>query len=56
MPNSRDMVGSVYRMSKTLAHRKKRVPAVGERNEEIYRGLLGIDTQEMRKLKEESVI
>jgi crotonobetainyl-CoA:carnitine CoA-transferase CaiB-like acyl-CoA transferase len=29
---------------------------VGEHNEEIYGGLLGIDAQEMQKLKEESVI
>jgi hypothetical protein len=33
-------------MSMTLAHRKKNVPAVGGRNEEIYCELLGIDTRE----------
>jgi CoA:oxalate CoA-transferase len=48
--------GSVYKMSKTPGDRKKRVPDVGEHNEEIYGGLLGIDAQEMQKLKEETVI
>jgi CoA:oxalate CoA-transferase len=50
------LIGSVYKMSKTPGDRKKRAPAVGEHNEEIYGGLLGIDAQEMQKLKEESVI
>jgi crotonobetainyl-CoA:carnitine CoA-transferase CaiB-like acyl-CoA transferase len=50
------LIGSVYKMSKTPGDRKKIIPAVGEHNEEIYSGLLGIDAQEMRKLKEESVI
>jgi CoA:oxalate CoA-transferase len=50
------LIGSVYKMSKTPGDRKKRVPDVGEHNEEIYGGLLGIDAQEMRKLKEESII
>jgi hypothetical protein len=49
LPNSRDIVGSVYRMSQTLARRKKRVPAVGEHQ-------LGIDAQEMRNLQEEPAI
>jgi crotonobetainyl-CoA:carnitine CoA-transferase CaiB-like acyl-CoA transferase len=48
--------GSVYKMSKTPGDRKKTVPAVGEHNEEIYRGLLGIGAQEIEKLKEESII
>jgi CoA:oxalate CoA-transferase len=48
--------GSVYKMSKTPGNRKMRVPAVGEHNQEIYGGLLGIDAREMQKLKEESVI
>jgi len=50
------LIGSVYKMSKTPGDRKKRVPAVGEHNEEIYCGLLGIDAQEMQKLREASVI
>ena len=50
------LIGSVYKMSRTPGDRKKRVPAVGEHNEEIYGGLLGIDAQEMQKLKDESVI
>jgi crotonobetainyl-CoA:carnitine CoA-transferase CaiB-like acyl-CoA transferase len=50
------LIGSVYKMSKTPGDRKKIVPEVGEHNEEIYCGLLGIDAQEMQKLKEESVI
>jgi crotonobetainyl-CoA:carnitine CoA-transferase CaiB-like acyl-CoA transferase len=48
--------GSVYKMSKTPGDRTKRVPAVGEHNEEVYRGFLGIDAQEMQKLKEKSII
>jgi CoA:oxalate CoA-transferase len=48
--------GSVYKMSKTPGDRKMRVPEVGEHNEEIYGGLLGIDAQEMQKLKEEGAI
>jgi crotonobetainyl-CoA:carnitine CoA-transferase CaiB-like acyl-CoA transferase len=50
------LIGSVYKMSKTPGDPKKIIPAVGEHNEEIYGGLLGIDAQEMQKLKEESVI
>jgi len=48
--------GSVYKMSKTPGDRRKRVPEVGEHNEEIYGGLLGIDAQEMQKLKDETII
>jgi formyl-CoA transferase len=50
------LTGSVYKMSKTPGDRRKIIPAVGEHNEEIYGGLLGIDAQEMQKLKEEGVI
>ncbi len=50
------LIGSVYKMSKTPGDRKKRIPTVGEHNEEIYCGLLGIDPQEMQRLKEESVV
>ena len=50
------LIGSVYKMSKTPGDRKKRAPEVGEHNEEVYSGLLGIDAEEIRKLKEESVI
>jgi CoA:oxalate CoA-transferase len=50
------LIGSVYKMSKTPGDRKKIISEVGEHNEEIYCGLLGIDAQEMQKLKEESVI
>jgi CoA:oxalate CoA-transferase len=50
------LIGSVYKMSKTPGDRKKINPAVGEHNEEIYGGLLGIDAQEMQKLKEENII
>jgi crotonobetainyl-CoA:carnitine CoA-transferase CaiB-like acyl-CoA transferase len=48
--------GSVYKMSKTPGDRKKRVPDVGEHNVDVYQELLGIDDEEMRKLKEEKVI
>jgi crotonobetainyl-CoA:carnitine CoA-transferase CaiB-like acyl-CoA transferase len=50
------LIGSVYKMSRTPGDRKAIVPKVGEHNEAIYCGLLGIDAQEMKKLKEESVI
>jgi crotonobetainyl-CoA:carnitine CoA-transferase CaiB-like acyl-CoA transferase len=48
--------GSVYKMSKTPGDRKQVVPAVGEHNKEIYGELLGIDAQEMQKLREEGAI
>jgi CoA:oxalate CoA-transferase len=50
------LTGSVYKMSKTPGDRKKRIPDVGEHNEEIYGELLGLDGQEMKKLKEEKII
>ena len=50
------LTGSVYKMSRTPGDRKKRTPAVGEHNQEIYGGLLGIDAPEIEKLREESVI
>jgi len=43
-------------MSKTPGDRKKRVPDVGEHNEEIYGELLGLDAGEMQKLKEDKII
>ncbi|MBN2321312.1 MAG: CoA transferase [Acidobacteria bacterium] len=48
--------GSVYKMSKTPGDRKKRVPDIGEHNIEVYRGLLGISDEDMKKLEEEKVI
>ncbi len=50
------LTGSVYKMSKTPGNRKMVVAAVGEHNQEIYGKLLGIDAEEMKKLKEESII
>jgi CoA:oxalate CoA-transferase len=50
------LIGSVYKMTKTPGDRRKRIPEVGEHNEEIYKGLLEIDAQEMKKLEEEKVI
>jgi CoA:oxalate CoA-transferase len=50
------LIGSVYKMSKTPGDRKKIIPAVGEHNQEVYSGFLGINAQEMQKLKEEGVI
>ena len=51
-----NLSGSVYKMSKTPGDRRKRIPAVGEHNEEIYGGLLGIDAQEIQKLRQEGII
>jgi len=48
--------GSVYKMSKTPGDRRMRVADVGEHNEEIFGGLLGLDAEEMKKLREEKVI
>jgi CoA:oxalate CoA-transferase len=48
--------GSVYKMSKTPGDRTKRIPEVGEHNQEIYGVLLGIDPQQIQRLKEEKVI
>ncbi len=50
------LTGSVYKMSKTPGNRRMIAPAVGEHNEEIYSGLLGIGAQELQKLREEGVI
>ncbi len=48
--------GSVYKMTKTPGNRKMRVPEVGEHNQEVYGGILGLDAQEMKKLKDDSII
>jgi CoA:oxalate CoA-transferase len=48
--------GSVYKMSKTPGNRKLSIPLVGEHNQEIYGDLLGIDPEEMERLKEEGAI
>ena len=50
------LVGSVYKMSRTPGNRKMRVPEVGEHNEEIYRGLLEMNEEELKKLRDEKVI
>jgi crotonobetainyl-CoA:carnitine CoA-transferase CaiB-like acyl-CoA transferase len=48
--------GSVYKMSKTPGDRRMRVPDVGEHNEEIYRGLLGLHAEEIQVLKKGKII
>ncbi|HTY63468.1 MAG TPA: CoA transferase [Acidobacteriota bacterium] len=48
--------GSVYKMSKTPGDRKKIAPEVGQHNEEIYGGLLGLDAEEIQRLRDESII
>jgi CoA:oxalate CoA-transferase len=50
------LIGSVYKMSKTPGDRRKRISEVGEHNEEIYKGLLEMDAQEMKRLEEEKII
>jgi crotonobetainyl-CoA:carnitine CoA-transferase CaiB-like acyl-CoA transferase len=50
------LTGSVYKMSKTPGNRRKGVPAAGENNEEIFHQFLGMEAQEIQKLKEEGII
>jgi CoA:oxalate CoA-transferase len=50
------LIGSVYKMSKTPGDRTMRVPDVGEHNQEVLGGLLGLDEQEMQQLKKANVI
>jgi crotonobetainyl-CoA:carnitine CoA-transferase CaiB-like acyl-CoA transferase len=41
-----------FLLSEELRVQKRRAPLIGEHNEEIYRGELGISREEMTKLKE----
>lgn len=50
------LIGSVYKMSRTPGNRRMKAPEVGEHNREIYGQLLGMDENEIRKLKEDAVI
>ena len=43
--------GSVYKMSKTPGDRSMRVPDVGEHNDDIYGGLLGLSAGEIENLR-----
>lgn len=48
--------GAPYKLSETPWAQRGRAPHVGEHNEEIYGGLLGLDAAEVRRLKLRMVI
>jgi crotonobetainyl-CoA:carnitine CoA-transferase CaiB-like acyl-CoA transferase len=48
--------GFPLKMSRTPAQMKMRAPAVGEHNEEVYCGLLGLSTSKVQSLKRRNII
>ncbi len=48
--------GVVIKLSETPGKIRKRGPRVGENNDEVYRGLLGLSPEELERLKAEGVI
>ncbi len=48
--------GSVYKMSKTPGNRKMRISEIGEYNEYVYSELLGLNEEEIEKLKTDEII
>ncbi len=48
--------GALYKLSETPWRQRGRAPHVGEHNEEIYSGLLGMDAPELRRLKLKMVV
>ena len=50
------LIGNPIKLSKTPAEIRTSAPALGEHNEEIYCGLLGLNQQELHQLKQEGTI
>ncbi|MCL2669914.1 MAG: CoA transferase, partial [Syntrophaceae bacterium] len=50
------LLGSTFKMTKTPGERKMPAPAVGEHNQEIYSGFLGISAQELEALRTEGAV
>ena len=50
------MPGIVPRLSRTPGRVEHLAPALGEHNDEVYRGLLGFSSEKLAELKEEGVI
>lgn len=48
--------GAPYRLSETPWRQRGRAPHIGEHNEQVYSGLLGIDAAELRRLKLKMVV
>ena len=48
--------GVAIRLSQTPGRVEACAPALGEHNEEIYCGLLGLEREELTRLKQENVI
>jgi len=48
--------GVPIKFSETPGKIERRPPLLGEHNEEIYRGLLGLSSEELAQLQEENVI
>ncbi|MBI4284827.1 MAG: CoA transferase [Chloroflexi bacterium] len=50
------LLGIPFKLSRTPGQIKTTAPALGEHNEEVYRGLLGYSAHDLAKFREESVV
>ena len=48
--------GAPYKLSATPWRQRGRAPLIGEHNDDVYGGLLGLDAAELRRLKLKMVI
>jgi crotonobetainyl-CoA:carnitine CoA-transferase CaiB-like acyl-CoA transferase len=48
--------GLEHRLSRTPGELRSPAPALGQHNDEVFRGMLGLDAAEIARLKEERVI